>query len=88
MPCGGLKRAALTVPLLSVLLVLHRSDGGEVTIAAAQVTSLRAPAGPLHGLAPAGGCLVWMTDGKFVAVLEGCPEVRRRLESAGGRTND
>jgi hypothetical protein len=66
-----------------VLVVLHRSDGGEVSVAAAQVTSLRTPGGALHGLAPAGGCLVGLTDGKFVAVLEGCPEVRRRLEDAG-----
>jgi hypothetical protein len=67
----------------ALLVVLHRSDGGEVVVAAAHVTSLRAPAGPLRGLAPTGGCLVGLDDGKFVAVLESCGEVRRRLEDAG-----
>lgn len=64
----------------ALLVVLHRGDGGEVIIAPAQVTSLRAPAGALHGLAPSSRCIVWMTDGKFVGVLESCAEVKRRLE--------
>ena len=74
-----IKRAGLALPLLSLLVVLHRSDGGEVTVNAAQVTSLRTPGGALGTLAPTGGCLVGMTDGKFVAVLEGCGEVRRLI---------
>ena len=52
---------AILIALL--LLVLHRSDGGEVTINAEQVTSLRAPAGSLHGLAPFAHCLVFLADG-------------------------
>jgi hypothetical protein len=63
-----------------LMLVLHRGDGGEVAVAAAQVTSLRAPAGPLHGLAPTSGCIVGLADGKWIGVLETCAEVRRRLE--------
>ena len=64
------------------LLVLHRADGGEVIVAAGQITSLRSPAGPLSKLAPTGGCVVWMTDSRFVAVLESCREVQRQLEVA------
>jgi hypothetical protein len=66
-----------------LMLVLHRGDGAEVDVAVAHITSLRAPAGPLRGLAPTSGCIVGLADGKFVGVLETCGEVRRRLEEAG-----
>lgn len=74
-------------PLLSGLLialnlvVLHRSDGGNVTINAEQVTTLRAPAGKLGHLAPGGHCIIGLTDGRFVAVLEACETVKQRLEA-------
>jgi hypothetical protein len=71
------------VLVLAGLLVLHRSDGGEVIVAPAQVTSLRTPAGPLGGITPHGHCIVNLTDGRFVAVLESCREAQRRLEEAG-----
>jgi hypothetical protein len=67
----------------ALLIVLHRGDGGEVTVASSHVTSLRAPAGPLHGLAPTSGCLVGLDDGKFVGVLEACGQVRRQIEEGG-----
>ena len=60
------------------LVVLHRSDGGDVTVNADQVTSLRS----LHehrDLVP-GHCMVGLTDGKFVGVQETCAEVKRQLE--------
>jgi hypothetical protein len=67
--------------ILVQLLVLHRVDGQEVTISPNHVTSLRAPAGPLDRLAPSGShCLVGLTDGKFVSVIETCLTVRRLLE--------
>lgn len=74
--------AAMGAWLLIVLhlLVLHRADGGEVMIAPGQVTSLRAPKGPLRDLSPYAHCIVGLTDGKFVAVLETCTEVKRQLE--------
>lgn len=62
------------------LITLHRSDGGEVTINSQQVTSLRSPAGRLGKLAPGGHCIIHLTDGKFVTVLEACAEVKRQLE--------
>lgn len=67
------------------LIVLHRADGGEVIINPAQVTSLRRPAGPLEKLAPHGRCLIGLVDGKFVAVIEPCSEVKRLLERDPGR---
>ena len=67
------------------LIILHRADGGEVIINPAQVTSLRATAGSLGRLAPHGHCLVGLTDGKFVAVIEPCSEVKRLLERDPGR---
>jgi hypothetical protein len=64
----------------ALLVVLHRGDGGEVAVAAAHVTSLRTPAGPLRSLAPSSHCLIYLDDGKMIGVLETCAEVRRRLE--------
>lgn len=60
------------------LITLHRVDGGEVVVNGEQVTSLRSTAGVGH-LAP-GHCVIGLTDGKFVAVLEPCGKVRQELE--------
>lgn len=75
--------AALGSALLVALhlIVLHRSDGGSVWISADEVTSLRSPAGKLGHLTPRGHCIVYLADGKFVSVLEGCNEVKRQLEA-------
>ncbi|HJQ59434.1 MAG TPA: hypothetical protein VJ890_21180 [Vineibacter sp.] len=67
------------------LIILHRADGGEVIINPAQVTSLRATAGSLGRLAPHGHCLVGLTDGKFVAVIEPCGDVKKLLEGGPAR---
>lgn len=64
------------------LVVLHRVDGGEVTINPAQVTALRNPVGKYKQLAPAGNCAIDLTDRKFIMVLETCAEVKRILENA------
>lgn len=69
--------SAILVTVL--LIVLHRSDGGEVTINAEQVTSLRSTLGVTH-LTSEGHCVIGLTDGKFVTVLEPCREVKRQLE--------
>lgn len=74
-------RALVSALLVAAhLIVLHRSDGGEVTINPAQVTSLRSPTAQFRQMVPAGHCIVDLTDRKFVAVLEPCEEVKRRLE--------
>jgi hypothetical protein len=65
------------------LVLLHRADGGIVTVAAAHVTSLRETPGRLAKQVPdQTRCVVGLTDGKFVAVLEPCGEVRKLLEAA------
>ena len=66
-----------------VLVVLHRVDGGEVVVNSTQVTSLRSVPGGLSGHLPGPSkCLVGLTDGRFVAVVEPCGEVKRLLETA------
>jgi len=67
----------------AALVLLHRIDGGEVFIAPHQVTSLHARPSPSAKLLSAHAhCAIWLTDGKLVAVLEGCPRVRQLLEEA------
>lgn len=68
--------------LAAGLVVLHRADGGLVTINPAHVTSLRNPEGRYRQLQPTGNCVIDLTDRKFVMVMEPCPEVKRLLESA------
>jgi hypothetical protein len=66
------------------MVVLHRVDGGEIVVNPAQVTSLRGVPGRMgRHLPEAATCLVGLTDGKHLAVLEACAEVRRLLEAAG-----
>lgn len=71
--------ANLLKPLIVALhlIVLHRADGGEVIVNPTQITSLRSPAGQVAR----GHCIVGLTDGKFVVVLEACALVKRQLES-------
>lgn len=65
------------------LLVLHRADGGEVMIAPAHITSLRSMPGSLGRMLPhEARCMVGLTDGKFVGVIEPCSTVKRLLEDA------
>lgn len=62
-------------------VVLHRSDGYEVSVNPAHITSLRSIPGSLGKLMPHDTrCMVGMTDGKFVAVIETCIAVKRLLE--------
>lgn len=74
---------AATVKMFALaLLVLHRADGGEVAINPAHVTSLRGTPGSLGRLLPhEAHCLVGLTDGKFVAVIEPCNIVKQLLEA-------
>jgi hypothetical protein len=70
-----------TILVGALFVVLHRGDGGEVIIAAAHVTSLRALVGAAARLNPFSNCLIHLDDGKYVGVLETCAEVRRQLEA-------
>jgi len=63
------------------LVVLHRIDGGTVTFNPAQVTALHPPATGKLITKPA-NCAVWLTDGKFLAVVESCDQIKAMLEAA------
>ena len=66
------------------LVVLHRVDGGEVDINPSQVTSLHATAAAVGQrnklLTHEVRCVVGMTDGKFISVIEPCDVVKKLLE--------
>jgi hypothetical protein len=66
------------------LIVLHRIDGAEIAVNPAQVTSLHAKAtGPDRNKLTTheAHCIVWLADGKLLAVLETCDQVKAMLES-------
>lgn len=64
------------------LILLHSIDGHEITIASQQVTSLRAhqPGKPNKLMTDDANCLIGLTDGRFVTVIESCAEVRELLK--------
>ena len=68
----------------SVLLLLHGPDGVEVRISPDQVTHLRSAkpgAAKNDKIFPEHvNCMVNLTDGKFVTVVETCEHVQKMLE--------
>ena len=67
------------------MVLLHRADGGVVEVAPSHVTSLHRKAPTSGGNKAVTGearCVLWLADGKLLAVLEPCEEVRRLLEEA------
>lgn len=62
------------------LIVLHVPDGSEVQINPEHVTSLRARSDDHKHFSPHVNCMVGLTDGKFVTVVETCDVVRELLE--------
>ena len=68
------------------LVVLHRVDGGEVLLAPSHVTSMHAKAlGAARDKLITGEsrCIIWLSDGKQLSVLEPCETVRKLLNEAG-----
>jgi hypothetical protein len=64
----------------ATLIVLHSGEGGPVMIAPDAVVSLRGPAGDENKhFSKNVRCLLNLSDGKFVTVMETCDEVVRRL---------
>ena len=74
--------ALVLTPIAVQLVILHAPEGHEITIAPHQVTSLRAsiPNKPNELLTGKVNCVVGLTDGKFVSVIESCAVIRRLLE--------
>jgi len=67
------------------LVLLHRVDGGEVAVSPSHITSMhsRAPATGQNKLVTGEArCIVWLSDGKLLSVLEPCETVRKLLNEA------
>jgi hypothetical protein len=67
-----------------VLVLLHRADGGPVHVAPSQITSLHdRPEIGVRVVNRAAKCVIWLADGKVLAVLEPCDVVRKLFVEAG-----
>ena len=67
------------------LVILHRTDGGAVAVAPSHITSMhsRAPASGQNKLVTGEArCIVWLSDGKLLSVLEACETVRQLMDEA------
>jgi len=67
------------------LMILHRIDGGEVAVAPSHITSMhsKAPTSPQNKLVTGEvRCIVWLSDGKLLSVLEPCETVKRLMDEA------
>jgi uncharacterized protein YlzI (FlbEa/FlbD family) len=62
------------------MIVLHTGDGREIGINPKQVTSMREARETNKHFTDKVRCMVNLTDGKFVAVLETCDVVRNKIE--------
>ena len=73
-----------------VLIVLHGVDMHEVMINPEQVTSLREARKAEHNklFTHEAQCMIGLTDGKFVAVVESCKAVRELVEHEVSRPPD
>ena len=74
--------ALLWLPIAINLIVLHAIDGSEITISPRHVTSMRAahPEKANELVAEQVNCIIGLTDGRFISVIEPCVEVRKMLE--------
>lgn len=63
------------------LVELHGPDNQRIWVNPEEVTNVRDPRGVNTGHWPPGThCLLFMVSGNFIAVVERCDEVRRKLE--------
>ena len=70
------------------LVILHRIDGGAVAVAPSHITSMhsRAPASGQNKLVTGEArCIVWLSDGKLLSVLEPCEDVKRLMDEAAAK---
>jgi len=67
------------------MVLLHRPDGGEVVVTPAHVTALHAkpPTSAANKVVtPEARCVIWLSDGKVLSVIEPCAVVRKLLDEA------
>jgi len=75
---------ALLAAALSWVL-LHRADGGVVAVMPQHITSMHAKAPPPNTnkvTTAEARCVLWLADGRMLAVIEPCEVVRQLLEEA------
>jgi hypothetical protein len=70
--------------LLPVMIVLHSAGGIAIDVNTDQITHLRNPEPSNPSFTRDVKCMINMTDGKFVTVIESCREV---LDLMGNRKN-
>ena len=66
--------------VLVALIILHSATGVAIDVNPHEITNLRRPEPGSPMFTPGVQCMVNLTDGKFVTVMETCDEVRRLIE--------
>jgi hypothetical protein len=66
-------------PIL-VMIILHSATGTEIDLNTKAITNLRNPEPSNPAFTPGVRCMINMSDGKFVTVIETCHEVRKIME--------
>lgn len=69
------------VEALMLVIILHGVGGYEIVVNPRLITSMRGPEGHKNFIEGA-RCLINLSDGKYVTVIETCKEVRNRMEEA------
>ena len=70
---------------LMAMIILHRVDGGEVAVSPSHITSMHSKAlGSARDKLITGEvrCIIWLTDGKLLSVLEPCATVKQLMDEA------
>jgi hypothetical protein len=70
--------------ILVTLLVLHVPGGREVMINPDEIVTMRQGEHKGEFVHEDVGCLINMSDGKFVSVIESCTEVQGRIAKEQG----
>ena len=67
------------VLLVAAWVAVHGLDNQPILINPAQVTNLRPPRSADH-FGRGAACLLFLTDGRYVAVLERCSDLQAKLQ--------
>jgi len=65
---------------VAILLYLHGLDSRVIIVNPDQITSMYSKKGPNKQVTEKTECVINLTDGKFVSVLETCEEVNKQLK--------
>ena len=72
----------MIIQVILIMITVHGLDGREITISADEITSLhgRVPGKSNMLFVDGVNCLVHLTDGQTISVVETCLEVRDRIQ--------